>query len=194
LDLHEPGLRGDCVLRRDGPRTEYARLPLRPINEERGATRGVFLSEFPAGRAKQRKASDERRGSDAMQEMRIAESIGRSKTPLVVKASLPHVFLGLGLFTETLLLFCGSYLLAEAIVQPLDAGTFSVIGGGLLLALATVLLFYLAWPGRKRNMSRREEPAHLRPEVPPLEHAEAVQRQRHANWSAEQKKELAGPI
>ena len=55
-----------------------------------------------------------------MREMRIVEAIGRSKTPLVVKASLPRVFLGLGLFTETLLLFCGSYLLAEAIVQPLD--------------------------------------------------------------------------
>jgi hypothetical protein len=129
-----------------------------------------------------------------MREMRIVGAFERSKTPLVVKASLSRVFLGLGLFTETLLLFCGSYLLAEAIVQPLDAGTFSVIGGGLLLALATVLLFYLAWPGRKRKMSRREKPAHLRPELPPLEHAEAVQRQRHANWSAEQKKELAGRI
>ena len=129
-----------------------------------------------------------------MREMRIVETFGRSKTPLVVKASLPRVFLGLGLFTETLLLFCGSYLLAEAIVQPLDAGTFSLIGGGLLLALATVLLFYLAWPGRKRKMSRREKPALRWPEVPPQEHGEEVQRQREANWTADGKKELAGPF
>jgi type VI protein secretion system component VasK len=129
-----------------------------------------------------------------MREMRIVEPFGRNNTPLVVKASLPRVFLGLGLFTETLLLFCGSYLLAEAIVQPLDAGTFSVIGGGLLLALATVLLFYLAWPGRKRKMSLREKPAHRRAEVLPREHLEAVQTQRQSNWTAEGKKELAGPF
>ena len=129
-----------------------------------------------------------------MREMRIVEALERSKTPLVVKASLPRVFLGLGLFTEVGLLFCGSYLLTEAIVQPLDAGTFSVVGGGVFLALATVLLFYLAWPGGKRKMSRREERAHRHIEVRLGEHGKAAQTPRHANWAAEKKKELAGPI
>jgi hypothetical protein len=126
--------------------------------------------------------------------MRIVEAFGHSKTPLVVKASLPRVFLGLGLFTETLLLFCGSYLLAEAIVQPLDAGTFSVVGGGMFLALATVLLFYLAWPGRKRRMSRREEPIRRRPEVPFQEQREAAQTQRQTHWASGKKGELARPM
>jgi hypothetical protein len=129
-----------------------------------------------------------------MRVMNGAETSGRSKTPLVVKASLPRVFLGLGLFTEAGLLFCGSYLLAEAIVQPLDAGTFSVVGGGLLLALATVLLFYLAWPGRKRKISRRGEPVNRRAEVLSREHLEAVQTQRQTNWTADGKKEMARPI
>ena len=68
-----------------------------------------------------------------MRELKIVETSGRAKTPLVVKGSLPRVFLGLGVFMEAGLLFCGSYLLADAILQPLDAGTFSVVGGGLFL-------------------------------------------------------------
>ena len=129
-----------------------------------------------------------------MREMRIVEASGRSKSPLVVKASLPRVFLGLGLFTEAGLLFCGSYLLTEAIVQPLDEGTFSVVGGGVFLALATVLLFYLAWPGRKRKISRREEPIRRGPEVPFQEQREAAHTQRQTHWTSGKKGELARPM
>ncbi len=128
-----------------------------------------------------------------MRGMNGAETPGRNKTPLVVRGSLPRVFLGLGVFIESGLLFCGSYLLADAILQPLDAGTFSVVGGGMFLGLATVLLFYLAWPGRKRQMSRRGEPAHQRAEALSPEHLEALQRRR-TNWTADGKKEMAGPI
>jgi hypothetical protein len=169
-------------------------LQLRPIDEERNTRHGFFLFEIPARRGQQRSRGDERKGSNAMREMRIVEASGRSKSPLVVKASLPRVFLGLGLFTEAGLLFCGSYLLTEAIVQPLDEGTFSVVGGGVFLALATVLLFYLAWPGRKRKISQREGRAHRQIEVRLGEHEEAAQTARHARWATEKKKELAGPI
>ena len=84
-----------------------------------------------------------------MREMKIVQTPGRSKTPLVVRASLPRVFLSLGLFLEVVLLFCGSYLLADAILQPLDAGPVSVVGGGMFLGLATVLFFF--WPGRRKE-------------------------------------------
>jgi hypothetical protein len=67
-----------------------------------------------------------------MRELKIVEtSVRCNKTPLVVRGSLPRVFLGLGVFMEASLLFCGSYLLADAILRPLDAGTFSVVGGGM---------------------------------------------------------------
>jgi hypothetical protein len=122
-----------------------------------------------------------------MRELKIVETSGRGKTPLVVRGSLPRVFLGLGVFMEASLLFCGSYLLTEAILQPLDAGTFSVVGGGLFLGLATVLLFYLAWPGKKRSMSRREEPVERVSEARIEPRGEAAQTRRQTSWVAEKK-------
>src|SRR5258708_15355569 len=101
-----------------------------------------------------------------MREMKIAESSEGSSTPLIVRSSSPRVFLSLGVFLEAVLLFCGSYLLADAILQPLDAGTFSVVGGGMFLGLATVLLFFLAWPGKKRSLARREKDMKRLLEVP----------------------------
>ena len=129
-----------------------------------------------------------------MRELKVVETSGRGKTPLVVRGSLPRVFLCLGVFLEASLLFCGSYLLTEAILQPLDAGTFSVVGGGLFLGLATVLLFYLAWPGKKRSMSRREEPVERVSEarIEPL--GEAVKTRRKTSWVAEKKEGMLRPM
>lgn len=129
-----------------------------------------------------------------MREMKIVEAPGRSKTPLVVKASLPRVFLSLGVFLEVVLLFCGSYLLADAILQPLDAGTVSVVGGGMFLGLATVLLFYLAWPGKRRSMSRRERQMVLTLDIPLNGNGEALQPRSQANWAAEKKEVLLKPM
>ena len=126
--------------------------------------------------------------------MNGAETSGRSKTPLVVRGSLPRVFLGLGVFIEAGLLFCGSYLLADAILQPLDAGTFSVVGGGMFLGLATVLLFYLAWPGKKRSISRREKHAERTLDVPLKGYGEGVQTRRPGSWAAEKKEGLLRPM
>ena len=129
-----------------------------------------------------------------MRELKIVETSGRGKTPLVVRGSLPRVFLGLGVFMEAGLLFCGSYLLADAILQPLDAGTFSVVGGGMFLGLATVLLFYLAWPGKRGSISRREKAA-LRPlEAPLVKYEEAAQTRRQPGWAAEKKGGLLRPM
>jgi hypothetical protein len=113
---------------------------------------------------------------------------------LVVKGSLPRVFLGLGVFIEVGLLFCGSYLLADAILQPMDAGTFSVVGGGMFLGLATVLLFYLAWPSKRGSMSCREKPA-VRPSEPSLGKYEgpAPTRRQHG-WPTKEKEGLLRPM
>jgi len=122
-----------------------------------------------------------------MREMNMDETAARGKTPLVVRGSLARVFLGLGVFMEASLLFCGSYLLTEAILQPLDAGTFSVVGGRMFLGLATVLLFYLAWPGKRRSISRREVPMLRSTDAPLNRYAEAVKAQRQPNWVTEKK-------
>ena len=128
-----------------------------------------------------------------MRQITVGRAAVRGKTPLVIIGSLPRVFLGLGLFLEVTLLFCGSYLLADAILQPLDAGTFSVVGGGSFLGLATVLLFYLAWPGKKRSMSRRNEAAILASETIPAEF-EVIQEQRQPNWATDKKEGLLRPM
>ena len=128
-----------------------------------------------------------------MREIHVDRAALRGRTPLVVRGSLPRVFLTLGLFLEVTLLFCGSYLLADSILQPLDAGTFSVVGGGSCLGLATVLLFYLAWPWKRRSMLRREESA-VRAAEPIPAKFEVVQTQRQPNWVTEKKESLLRPM
>jgi hypothetical protein len=129
-----------------------------------------------------------------MRELKIAETSGRGKTPLVVRGSLPRVFLGLGVFMEAGLLFCGSYLLADAILQPLDAGTFSVVGGGMFLGLATVLLFYLAWPGKRGSLSRPERLAHRPLETPLGKYEVPAPTRRQHGWPTEKKEGLLRPM
>lgn len=129
-----------------------------------------------------------------MRELKTDETFEQDKIPLVVRGSLPRVFLGFGVFLEAGLLFCGSYLLTDALLQPLNAGTFSVVGGGMFLGLATVLLFYLAWPGARRSMSRRESPVE-RPAEAALElRNDTVQPRRQNNWVREKKDEMLRPM
>lgn len=128
-----------------------------------------------------------------MREINVDRTALRGNTPLVVRGSLPRVFLTMGLFLEVTLLFCGSYLLTDAILQPLDAGTFSVVGGGSCLGLATVLLFYLASPWKRRSMSHRDGAAIRTVEVilPPTD---APETRRAPNWVTEKKEGLLGPM
>lgn len=90
-----------------------------------------------------------------MREMKPGSFLGRQHTPLVVKGSLPRAFLSLGVFVEVGLLFLGSYLLTQAMMKPLQATSATVISGGVLLSLASVLLFYLLASGRPDWRSRR---------------------------------------
>ena len=129
-----------------------------------------------------------------MRKLKTLETFSEGNTPLVVRGSLPRVFLGLGVFIEVGLLFCGSCLLADAILQPMDAGTFSVVGGGMFLGLATVLLFYLAWPSKRGSMSCREKPA-VRPSEPLLGKYEgpAPTRRQHG-WPTKEQEGLLRPM
>jgi len=129
-----------------------------------------------------------------MREWNVVHAVVRGKTPLVVRGSLPRVFLSLGIFVEAGLLFCGSYLLADAILQPQDAGTFSVVGGGTFLGFATVLLFYLAWPGKRGLKPRREEPVMPSVGASPAIYEPAAQTRRQPSWVADKKEGLLRPM
>jgi hypothetical protein len=129
-----------------------------------------------------------------MREPNVGHSIERGNTPLVVRGSLPRVFLGLGIFVEAGLLFCGSYLLADAILQPQDAGTFSVVGGGVFLGFATVLLFYLAWPGKRGLMSPRQETVIRQTEFSAAKYEAAVKSRSQSHWGKDKKEGLLRPM
>jgi len=92
-----------------------------------------------------------------MQVIRLDSTSARYRTPLVVRAGLPRTFWSLGAFVELGLFSCGFYLLAEASLEPLEADEVSILGAGLILALASVLLFYMIRPHRKEALTRRDE-------------------------------------
>jgi hypothetical protein len=129
-----------------------------------------------------------------MGEMKARVFYARRHTPLVVKASLPHTFLGLGVFVEAGLLFLGSYLLAQTILQPLQAGTLTILGAGLFLALASVLLFYLLWPGNTKSISRRNEPGEAPGEILLTPYGNALQGQQDTQWIRKKEGNLPGPM
>jgi len=74
----------------------------------------------------------------------------------VVRASLPRTFWSLGAFVEFGLIFCGVYLLVEASLKPLEADLASIMSASVILALASVLLFYMVRPRRKEVLPRPE--------------------------------------
>lgn len=117
----------------------------------------------------------------------------KDRTPLVVKASLPRAFLGVGVFLEIGLLFLGSYLLADAILRPLQAGTEMVLAGAVFLALATVLLFYLVWPAKAKSISRRDDSEDCYQETITV-YAKAVPEQRETTWLVPKKENLPRPM
>lgn len=122
----------------------------------------------------------------------------RDKTPLVVRGSLPRTFRTLGLLMELCLFFCGTYLLVNVIKRPLEADPPSVIGAGVMLALASTLLFYMVWPLRREAMARREEPASKVERLPDsvlTAYGEAMQtRQRAERALLEGAEDLPGPM
>src|SRR3974390_1084547 len=132
-------------------------MRLRKPDAKARAACGVFLSEFPPGSGNHTTRGGHRKAASIMGGAGEHGTDLRPRVPLAVRGSSTHTFRSIGLFAEGGLLFCGGYLLAEAMGSPLQAGAMSVIGGGLFLALATVLLFYLAWPTYAKSVSRREQ-------------------------------------
>lgn len=123
-------------------------------------------------------------------------SASHHSTPLVVRASLPRTFLGLGIFAEGSLIFAGVYLLANALKRPLEAEQSSVIGAGVLLSLATVLLFYLVWPNRHEALAREDDfgTEELQMKSPLTPYGDTVQTHLRAKQALADIHRLPGPM
>ena len=81
-------------------------------------------------------------------------SLARSPKPLIVRAGLARTFGSLGSFTAIIFLGAGIYLLREAFSDPLTAQSVGVISGAVVIALATMLIYFLVSP-RARSRSRK---------------------------------------
>ena len=75
--------------------------------------------------------------------------------PLVLRARFERTFLGLGVLFASALLAGGTYLLLEAIREPLKASGTSVILAGLALSLGGYAIVFLAWPRRHLAIAHR---------------------------------------
>jgi uncharacterized membrane protein YbhN (UPF0104 family) len=82
---------------------------------------------------------------------------GRPTTALIVRAGVARTFGSLGGFLATLFLGGGIYLLQEALNDPLRAQAVGLISGAFIIALATMLIYFIFSPRTKfkRNRCRR---------------------------------------
>jgi len=133
-----------------------------------------------------------------MRIFRINSASAHYKTPLVVRASLPRTFWSLGAFVEFGLIFCGVYLLAEAGLKPLEADQASIISAAVILALASVLLFYMIRPRRKQVLTRPEASRLSRvqsDELPFTSYGNTAPARREAGRALQKKQDLPpGPM
>jgi hypothetical protein len=73
----------------------------------------------------------------------------RPSRSLVARGGLARTFGGLASFLVVTFLCSGIYILADAMANPIAAQAAAVIAGAFIIALATILLFYLIKPEKK---------------------------------------------
>jgi type VI protein secretion system component VasK len=132
-----------------------------------------------------------------MRIFRFHSASARYETPLVVRASLPRTFWGLGASVEFGLIFCGVYLLAQASLKPLEADQVSILTAGVILALAIVLLFYMVRPRRKQALPQPEAPCLSRDwseKLPLPARGIAAPAHREARRALQKNQHLPGPM
>jgi hypothetical protein len=88
-----------------------------------------------------------------------------SPKSLVIRGGLVRTFGGLATFLVLTFLCVGIYLLRDAVANPLAAEAATLIFGAFIIALATILLFYLLRPDNGTPRSLRQQSRHG--ELPP---------------------------
>jgi hypothetical protein len=113
------------------------------------------------------------------------------RVPFVVRGRIERAFLGMGLFLALPLLFCGAFLLLEAIRNPLQASGTVILAAAFALALGGFLILFLVWPSIRRALARHEDAE----ESPPLTvYGEAVQAGIKATRILGEGNNLLGPM
>jgi hypothetical protein len=87
-------------------------------------------------------------------------SAQRPPKSLAVRGGLARTFGGLATFLVVTFFCSGIYILEDAFAHPLAAQAAALISGAFIIALATILLFYLIKPGKQPRMMRQERPGH----------------------------------
>jgi hypothetical protein len=78
----------------------------------------------------------------------------RSGKPLVIRGGLARTFGSLASFLAIIFLCFGVYLLADAFAHPVAAETHAIMAAAFVIALATILLFYVLKPGATLRVAR----------------------------------------
>jgi hypothetical protein len=101
-------------------------------------------------------------------------SPSHAKNIFVARSGIARTFGGLGSFLAIIFLGSGVYLLQESFTDPLQAQAVGLIAGAFIIALATILIYFIFTPGKKLQTDRAREieahmPAHsLAPPASPL--------------------------
>ena len=85
----------------------------------------------------------------------------RAPKSLVIRGGLVRTFGGLAGFLVVTFLCAGLYILEDAVANPIAVQAAALIFGAFIIALATILLFYLIRPESSPRTSRREQTLHL---------------------------------
>lgn len=82
---------------------------------------------------------------------------GRNRSSMVARAGVARTFGGLGGFLAIMFLGAGVYLLQEAFSDPLRAQAAGLIAGAFILALATMMLYFIfsSRPAHRRRKTHR---------------------------------------
>lgn len=107
------------------------------------------------------------RGANRVQEAR------KTRRNLATRSRPARTFGGLAAFVAFLFLSCGIYLIAEPLLHPIANHEAGLIAGAFIIALASILLFYLAKPAASHHrvtVNRHEVPAPAKKDLASPQH------------------------
>jgi hypothetical protein len=78
-----------------------------------------------------------------------AETRGQVRHVLIVRSGVARAFGTLGVFAAAIFLGAGIYLLQDALTDPLRAEAVGLVAGAFVIALATILIYFIFAPRAK---------------------------------------------
>ena len=84
----------------------------------------------------------------------------RARNTLLVRAGVARTFGGLGSFLAVIFIGAGIYLLQESFTDPLQAQAVGLIAGAFIIALATILIYFIFTPRKRLPIEERGRQVH----------------------------------